>query len=134
MKKPRGFADPTYMILLAAVLIVLAIAIPPLARRRERSRNLKALATLRAAIARHAADTKTKGPIDLTDLTKSGKYLAELPVIGLASIHARSARVGAFVDDAGGWAYSSWPGAPDEGTVRFNCTHTDTRGTSWSAY
>ena len=134
MRKNPGFANPEYMIALAAVLIVLAIALPPAARVLQRRRSLKALATLRAAVARYAADTKTKGPLDLSDLTKEGKYLSELPAVGLSGQHAKSARVGALTDDTGGWVHSSWPGDPREGSVWINCTHTDNRGTSWSAY
>lgn len=134
MKQNRGFANPEIMITLAAVLIVLAIATPPAVRMMERRRVQKALSTLRAAVARYAADTKTKGPIDLSDLTKEGKYLPELPAVGLSGFHSKSSRVGALTDDTGGWVYSSWPGDPREGAVWFNCTHTDSRGTSWSAY
>lgn len=131
-----GFANPEYMIVLTIMLIILSVAVPKVAELRERSRNLKALATLRSALARYAADTKTKGPADLSELTKGAKYLAEIPPVGLRGHHDRSAQVYPFQvgGDAGGWSYSSPTGAYEGVGIWINCTHTDSRGRAWNTY
>ena len=51
-------------------------------------------------------------------------------------VHAPSAEVKAdeTADDAGGWVYNNWPGSPRGGEAWINCTHTDARGSAWSAY
>ncbi len=134
--KNAGFANPEYMIALAVVGVILSVAVPTIARLRDRSRNLKALATLRSALSRHAAETKTKGPADLSDLTKDGKYLSEIPSVAPGGHHPRSAQaypLGVSAD-AGGWAYSSARGSSTLSGVWINCSHTDNRGRAWNAY
>ena len=124
------------MIALAGIAMILALAVPPIARVRERRRNMKALAALRAALAKYAAETKTKGPSQLSDLTRGGKYLAEIPSVEITGRHRRSAEVHSvgLTDDSGGWTYSNWPGDSREGSVWINCTHTDNHGTAWKTY
>lgn len=136
MKKRTGFANPEYLLTLAAVLVVLSIVIPQFARFRQRTRTFKALSALRAASARYAADAKTKGPRELTDLTKDGRYLKEIPPAEIYGRHSRSNQVRPLgqTDDSGGWTHANWPGSPREGDVWINCTHTDAKGSAWSAY
>ena len=85
-----GFANPEYMIALATVGIFLAIAIPQLAKFREQRRTRRTLATVRDALARYTQDTKLKGPAELSDLTKDGKYLSSLPAVSVWSFHRAS--------------------------------------------
>ena len=136
MRKRPGFANPEYLLTLTAVLVVLAVIVPQVSRVRQRSRTFKALAALRAASARYAADTKTKGPLDLSDLTKDGRYLDAIPPAEIHGLHPRSTQVRPLgqTDDTGGWTHANWPGSPREGEIWINCTHTDSRGTVWSTY
>lgn len=136
MKKNSGFANPEYMIALAAIGIILALIIPAVSNARAGRRNRAALATVRSALARYAAETKTKGPVELADLTKDRKYLAAIPPVSIPGRHGPSAQVRALgvTDDTGGWTYSNWPSDPREGEVWINCTHTDNHGKAWKDY
>lgn len=136
MKNRSGFANPEYMLVLAAILVSLAVIVPPVVREVQRRRTFKALAALREAAARYAADAKTKGPLELADLTKDGRYLAAIPPAVVPIHHGSSAQVAAMArtDDAGGWTHANWPGSEREGQIWINCTHTDTRGSLWSSY
>ena len=135
MKTRTGFANPEYLITLTAVVVILALIVPPIARERQRRRSLNALSSLRAAMARYAAQTKTKGPLELSDLTREG-YLPEIPPAEVFGLHPRSTLVSPLgrTDDSGGWTHSNWPGGRREGEIWINCTHTDGRGALWSAY
>jgi len=106
----RGFANPEYLIALTFVLVILAVAIPPFMRAREKRRALKDLAAARAA------------------LVKEPSALASLPPLGPSPLHPRASHVSRQADDAGGWIYSA------EGALRINCTHTDNTGKSWDSY
>ena len=132
----RGFANPEIMLLIVAILIGLAIAVPAFARAREKRRNFHALNQLRAAIQIYSDDTKTKGPPTLEELTKGGKYLSAIPTVSIMGQHSASAQVKLMgvTDDAGGWSYSSWPGDARQGEVWINCTHTDSTGKAWKDY
>ena len=131
-----GFANPEYLLALTAIMITLAILIPHISRARERRRNLDALASLRGAISRYAADTKTKGPLEITQLAANGKYLAELPTVQIMGHHARARQVQEMgvTNDEGGWSYSNWPGDARQGEIWINCTHTDGGGHAWNSY
>lgn len=135
-RRRRGFANPEYLLTLAALGIILAVVVPAVAKARERRRNAQALQSLRAAVAAYAADMKTKGPLQLSELTKDGKYLKALPSFGLLGRHQPSSEVKELgvLDDSGGWTYWNWPGSPEEGKVVVNCTHTDSSGRSWASY
>ncbi len=131
-----GFANPTYLITLAFVALVLAWVIPAAFRARDRRQNLRALADLRGALSRYEADTRTKGPASLSDLTAGGKYLVTIPEALLSGFHRSSSRIHEMgvTDDTGGWSYSNWPGDARQGQVWINCTHTDAHGKPWNAY
>lgn len=134
MRRRAGFANPEYLLTLFAIVLVLALVIPKVARIRERRRNLAALASVRAALARYAADTKTKGPPELSDLVAK-KYLPAIPEVSILGRHEASSEVHPMSnEDTGGWGYSGWPGDEREGQVWINCTHTDSNGRAWNSY
>lgn len=130
-----GFANPEYLLVLAAILMLLSLIVPAVVKARQRSLTLRALGALRAATASYAARTKNKGPLELSDLVKEGD-LAEIPPAVIPGHHRRSTKVSplAQTDDSGGWTHANWPGSPREGEVWINCTHTDRRGALWSSY
>ena len=135
MSRRAGFANPEYLLTLTAVAIFLAIAVPRFLQARQRARNLHALAVVREALSRYAADTKTKGPVELSDLAKGGKYLKALPELEIPGHHEPSSEVHPMSsEDTGGWGYSAWPGDPRQGQVWINCTHTDASGRAWNSF
>ena len=91
---------------------------------------------IRSALNIYYADMEGNYPADLPALTINGKYLTALPVAKTPSYHADSSVVAAQVssNDAGGWSYNNTSGDTNMGTVMVNCTHTDTKGTNWTAY
>jgi competence protein ComGC len=136
LERRGGFVNYEIHILVTLVLIVAAVVIPTIYKAGERARNQKTLAELRAALKRYEADHNGMNPAYLQDLTRDGRYLKEIPEIGVIGIHPRSAsvRAGETEDDSGGWVYNNWPGSPRGGEVWLNCTHVDAHGSAWSAY
>jgi len=99
------------------------------------------LGAIRSALSIYYGDLEGQYPRDLSDLTAAGKYLASLPRAKTPKYHPDSsavqsltsadAQLGRF-SDAGGWAYVV--SGSSAGTVLVNCTHTDSRGNSWTSY
>jgi type II secretory pathway pseudopilin PulG len=133
MKRRRGFANPEYLITLTVVGLILAVAVPKFVKARERSRNFKALRELRTALGAYRADHKGASPAALEELTEGGKYLAAIPSVRVSPLHSVSAWVNVAVD-AGGWWYEASTDSARSGDVWINGTHTDDKGSSWSAY
>lgn len=85
-------------------------------------------------------------PTQMTALTNSGKYMSALPSARAPNYHADSSSVRQYnggcgpsfaaMDDfsVGGWAYCAFSGDPLFGTVAVNCTHTDSKGSTWTFY
>jgi hypothetical protein len=79
-------------------------------------------------------------PANATALTIAGKYLTVLPNAKAPNYHADSSQVtllGATatpVADGVGWYYMAEATNANVGNVLVNCTHTDTKGSIWSAY
>lgn len=120
-------------LVLAGGAFLAAIAAPMFSGlpRKSREGALKGnLGALRAALAHHARDAGA-APSALSALTAGGKYLTRLPTARVPYYHEATDAVAVAdrPDDAGGWLYE-----PALGTVRVNCTHTDTRGKAWNAY
>lgn len=119
------------LVMVAAFCGVLcAIALPMfsgLIRKSSEGASKGNLAVLRARLQSHQA-AKGSYPIDLADLGSP-------PVAKAPNYHQDSAKV-AFgpPTDAGGWLYENAAGAADFGTLRVNCTHTDTKGKVWTTY
>ncbi|MBI3566337.1 MAG: type II secretion system protein [Elusimicrobia bacterium] len=135
MRSGRGFANPEYLLTLAAVGIVLSIVIPACVRVRDRARDRAALGTVRRALETYRGAHKGESPVYLQDLVSAG-LLKELPAVHGGG-HSASTLVknGDAADDAGGWLYDAWPRLGHlEAAVSINCTHTDSHGTAWNSY
>lgn len=91
------------------------------------------LGSIRAALNLYTGDMNGQYPRDLDTLTIGGKYLPDFPK-AKTYYHPESSAIhtGTSADDAGGWFYAV--SGPSSGAVKVNCTHTDTRGTVWTAY
>lgn len=135
MTRPKGFANPEYLLTLTAFLILVAVVVPPVLRVVHDRRDHRALGQVRDALARSRAAHKGGSPAYLQDLVTEG-LLTELPAVhGGAHSGAAWVKNGDNPDDAGGWLYDAWPRPGHlEATVSVNCTHTDSRGVAWNSY
>lgn len=94
------------------------------------------LGTIRSALSIYYGDMEGHYPQDLAALTIGGKYLNDLPKVGPLNIHppSSSVRTGLTPTDEGGWLYNNLPANANVGNVMINCTHTDAKGSTWTAY
>jgi type II secretory pathway pseudopilin PulG len=130
------------MVVVAIIGILAAIAIPKFAdlvRKSGEGAGKGNLGAIRSALSIHYGDREGSYPYHPVALTAHGRYMAALPLAKTPSYHPDSDKVtlvasAAGLSDAGGWAYLADPASPDYGTVYVNCTHTDTKGSVWSAY
>jgi hypothetical protein len=99
------------------------------------AKNLGNLRTIRSALDRYSKDMGGRYPDSLTTLTVSTKYLLSVRETRyLPHPDSNAVLLGKAADDAGGWLYNNDPEDPGFGTILVNCTHTDVKGTRWTAY
>jgi hypothetical protein len=90
------------------------------------------LGLMRAALTQYAARHDGRFPVELSELTGPGTaFLESFPRAKAPNYHADSSAVllGTIPSDVSGWLYDSKAGG-----IFVNCTHTDTKGSVWSAY
>lgn len=94
------------------------------------------LGSIRSALSIYYGDMEGVYPADLDALTVAGKYLDALPPAQVPGAHQPSNAVtlGKRPNDAGGWLYDNDPADMNFGTVRINCTHTDSEGKDWASF
>jgi hypothetical protein len=78
-------------------------------------------------------------PANVAALTISGKYLSEIPKAKAPNYHSDSTVITllsaqASPDNTGGWWYNDQTTNANVGNTLVNCTHTDTKGSIWTAY
>ena len=134
-----GFTLIELMIVVAIIGILAAIAIPKFAsllRKSGEGASKGNLGAIRSALSIYYGDMEGNYPADLPTLTVNGKFLAAIPQAKTPSFHTDSSVVVAQTtsNDAGGWSYNNTAGNANMGTVMVNCTHTDTKGTTWTTY
>ena len=144
----KGFTLIELMIVVAIIGILAAIAIPKFAeliRKSSEGASKGNLGALRSAMSIYYGDMEGQYPFNADALTIGGKYLTTVPPAKAPNYHTDS---GAFVllsadgsattnaapTDAGGWYYNNQTTNANVGNVLVNCTHTDTKGTVWTAY
>jgi hypothetical protein len=106
-----------------------------LARKSREGATRGGLNSLRSALSVYKGDQQGRHAPDLSVLTVAGKYLSKIPLSKVPPYHPDSfaVRLGTTSDDSGGWLYDP-TGGPRPAPVRVNCTHTDSKGTVWTAY
>lgn len=137
-----GFTLIELMIVVAIIGILAAIAIPKfsnLITKSSEGATKGTLGSIRSALSIYYGDMEGQYPTDMYALTISGKYLTAVPKAKTPGFHpdssAESLGSGTVsVNDGGGWAYNNAISDANWGTLWVNCTHTDTKGTTWTLY
>ncbi len=142
MKKRHGFTLIELMIVVAIIGILASIAIPKFAdliRKSQEGASKGNLGAFRGAMSIYYADMDGQHPADPIALTVAGKYLTAIPQAKTPNYHSDGSAVllgsmGVGPTDVSGWIFDSVPSDFYYGQVWVNCTHTDTKGSVWSAY
>jgi len=101
------------------------------------------LGAMRSALSIYYGDTEGFYPLDtLASLCSGNKYLNTIPKAKLPSTspfnsgHSDSSVVLATTaaNDGAGWAYDATQTDPNWGRLLANCSHSDSRGSAWTAY
>ncbi|MBL0350948.1 MAG: prepilin-type N-terminal cleavage/methylation domain-containing protein [Elusimicrobia bacterium] len=147
---PRGFTLIELMLVVAIIGLLSAIALPKFADLVVKAREASVkggLGALRSALSIYYADNEGQNPnyvaIDVC-LTAGGKYLNEIPLMRSPQGYHDSSQIlnraasppPAVMDGSGGWFYLGFPNWHAEGPENLvvSCTHTDSKGTTWSLY
>ncbi|MDE2292510.1 MAG: type II secretion system protein [Elusimicrobia bacterium] len=142
MTRRSGFTLIELMIVVAIIGILAAIAIPKFAsliRKSNEGATKGNLGALRSALTIYYGDMDGTYPSDPSSLTIGGKYLSSIPTAKTPNYHNDSSTiilgsVETGITDVGGWIYDDAPGDATYGGIYVNCTHTDTKGSTWAGY
>jgi prepilin-type N-terminal cleavage/methylation domain-containing protein len=160
MSKTKGFTLIELMIVVAIIGILSAIAIPKFAdliRKSNEGATKGNLGAIRSAVSIYYGEQEGLFPgatADGTDLTagslgnvltmNNGKYIKSMPNCNIPPFHTANALVTIAVSSSdestapGSWGYqesaTTATGERPYGDVWVNCTHTDTKTTTWGVY
>ena len=139
--RASGFTLIELMIVVAIIGILAAIAIPKFAdliRKSSEGASKGNVGSIRSALSIYYGDLEGQYPSDAAALTVAGKYLAAMPNAKAPNYHTDTSvpiePTAVAPNDGGGWMYNNIATDSNLGTVFVNCTHTDTKGTTWTSY
>ncbi len=137
----KGFTLIELMIVVAIIGILAAIAIPKFAeliRKSSEGASKGNLGALRSAMSIYYGDMEGQYPSTVDALTIGGKYIGLIPAARTPNYHPEANGTTLFsvfgLLDVGGWAYMDVATNANMSNVYVSCTHTDTKGTIWTAY
>lgn len=122
----------TVILIIGILAAIVLMNFGDVIRRSSEKTTMADLNSIRKALSVYASENTEALPAQLSDLTVGGQYLKKIPRAHPAPHHPASAAVlpAAAADDAGGWVYTG----NAANAVFVNCTHTDMKGSVWTAY
>ncbi len=151
--KPKVFKTDAFtlielMLVVAIIGLLAAIAIPKFANLVDKSKEAAArgkLGTMRSAMNLYYADNEGEYPVGFlaTGSPLVPRYLQELPYVEMPRTIASGRHRGDFIASAGvpccvdDWFFNlgtAWNYSLVDHAVRLNCTHTDSKNTTWSLW
>ena len=129
------------MLVVAIIGLLAAIAIPKFANMVVKAKEaavIGKLGALRSAISIYYADNEGRFPQQVDLRLLNGKYMEEIPRISIPTVPAHAFNNFSTMDPIGDWfdyAYNyNAPNLSGNCKVNIHCTHTDSKGTTWSLY
>ncbi len=134
-----GFTLAELMIVVVIIGILSSIAMvkyADLLRKSNEGNVYGNLGAMRSALSIYYADLDGQFPSSLGVLTVSARYIKTFPEIRVPNYHAKTAAVaeGAVRADTNGWGYNNVSANSNFGALWIDCTHTDSKGSAWTAY
>ncbi|OGS37814.1 MAG: hypothetical protein A3J82_09760 [Elusimicrobia bacterium RIFOXYA2_FULL_69_6] len=146
-----GFTLLELLIVVSIIGILAGIAMPKMAEvaRKAQEGALKGnLGSLRSSLSIYYADNEGLYPSCIAGADSSifqdvlvPKYIRAIPQVksglhpGTDAVYCDSAMVAGSVHDSQGWYYDGvLPADSQQGSIWVACDHTDSKGTTWTAY
>jgi hypothetical protein len=106
---------------------------------KDKSLRRAGFTLIRSSMSIYYGDMEGVYPADMYALTLNSKYMASIPLAKTPNYHADSSseklgNSGSGPDDTTGWLFGNVATDQFYGQFFVNCSHTDTKGSAWTAY